>query len=182
MTESEAFTDICTANCKVNRGLLRTTALILFTLTPFSVWAHGGTNGDSAQTTQTKPCRTGPLEKNLMSLSTPPCTRLAGQPRELSGKQLRRLAHSAESYKEHLRVADQYRKRADYLEASALAYDNAATKLERFPLPKNLSAPGTAGRYRWLAKQLLDQASLQREKAESEDRVAKKKLVDSALE
>ena len=114
-----------------------------------------------------------------MSLSTTPCSRSGSKPRELSGRQPRRLAATTDSYAEHLKLAEHYRKRAVYLEASGLAYSNAATNLERVPLPKNLCAPGTAYRYKFLAKRLLEEASLQRKKAESEDRVAKERLVDN---
>jgi hypothetical protein len=162
---------------KVNQLLLLIPTLTLFAINAQHASAQSNEKTRTEPITQVRPCRNGPLEKNLNALNTTLCNTQIAAPRELSMRQLRKLGASLNSPEGHLKLAGYYRNRADRLEARAAAYRNAAARLGQGPQVKNLTAPGTAERYRFLEKQLHDEAVLQRTKADSEDRIAKAETV-----
>ena len=55
--------------------------------------------------------------------------------------------------------------KADILDAEAVAYEEAATRLAHGPFVKNLMAPTTPGRYDFYAKRLREEAKSNRERA-----------------
>ena len=87
----------------------------------------------------------GPLPKNLAAPTyRAPVNPVAAQ--EFTEKDAKRLAATAESAADHMKLASYYSGEAEVLDATGAAYEQAATSLRAHPLPKNLAAPGTAAR------------------------------------
>jgi hypothetical protein len=103
--------------------------------------------------------------KNLMSPTyRAPIAQVAG-PQELTRKQVKRLAATAESAADHLKLANYFRGEANSLEARATAYEKVAADLRNRPMVKNLTAPSTPGRYEFIAKGFHDEAKSDRSEA-----------------
>lgn len=115
-----------------------------------------------------KPCRNGPFQKNLMAPGTEACPAQAA-PRELSKREVRKLAAPGRSKEDHLIAAGYYRSWADGLDAEAGQYEEAAASLEHHPVSKNIAAPGTAARYGVLAQRMREEAGQDRLLATSLD-------------
>jgi hypothetical protein len=110
--------------------------------------------------------------KNLMALTyRTPCAH-GVVPHELSKKEVQRLTATAETREDHLKLARYYTSAADRLEAEASAYEQAATAYRGGPMVKNLMAPGTPGRYEFLAKGLRHEAKSDRALAASHEKEA----------
>ena len=115
----------------------------------------------------------GPMIKNLMALSyRAPCAQKA-VPQELTKNDVKRLAATAESREDHLKLARYYKAQADMLDAQAVGYEEAAGVYRRGPIVKNLMAPSTAGRYEFFARGFRDEAESNRALAESQEEMAK---------
>jgi hypothetical protein len=162
---------------KVNQLRLLMAALTVFAINAQHASAQSNEKRHDEPITQVRPCRNGPLLKNLNAVNTTLCNTQIAAPRDLSMRQLRKLGASLNSPEGHLKLSGYYRNRADRLEALAAAYGNAAATLGQGPQIKNLTAPGTAQRYSFLGRQLHDEAVSQRTKADSEDRIAKAEAV-----
>ena len=114
----------------------------------------------------------GPMIKNLMALTyRAPCSQ-AAVPQGLTKKEVKRLTATAESSRDHSKLASYYRTEADRLDAQAAGFEEAATAYRRGPIIKNLMAPSTAGRYEFFAKGLRDEAKSDRVLAASHEREA----------
>jgi hypothetical protein len=90
----------------------------------------------------------------------------------LTSKQAKKLATTAESLENHLRLATYFRSKADRLEAKAVGYENAAAEYRQSPLPKNLMAPNTAARYESFAKTFHAEAQSDYARAASHEQMA----------
>lgn len=97
----------------------------------------------------------------------------AAPSRELTRKQVKRLAATAESVADHMKLANYYQAEANSLEARATAYENAAATLRNGPMVKNLTAPGTPGRYEFTAKGFRDEAQFDRSQAAAHEAMAR---------
>lgn len=114
----------------------------------------------------------GPMIKNLMALTyRAPCSQKA-VPQGLTKKEAKRLAATAESSQDHLKLAIYYRAEADRLEAQAAGYQEAAAAFRRGPVVKNLMAPSTTGRYEFFAKGFRNEAKSDRLLAATHEREA----------
>lgn len=111
---------------------------------------------------------------NLMSPTYRAPVAQAAVPQELSRKQVKRLAATAESAADHLKLANYFRAEANSLEARATAYEKAATNLRNGPMVKNLTAPSTPGRYEFIAKGFRDEAKSDRSQAAAHEEMARK--------
>jgi hypothetical protein len=118
------------------------------------------------------PCQTGPWIKNLTAPNAQPCPATPVVPNLMSRKEAQGLAATASSPEEHLRLAEYYRAQAISLEAEGAQYEKAAALYSSGP--KNIVAPGTAGRYRYYASNLREEAKQKRMLAEDRVEMAKK--------
>ena len=112
--------------------------------------------------------------KNLMSPTYRAPIAQAAVPHELTRKQVKRLAATAESAADHLKLANLLSSRGNSLEARAAAYEKAAATLRNGPLVKNLTAPSTPGRYEFIAKGFRDEAKSDRSQAAAHEEMAGK--------
>jgi hypothetical protein len=120
-----------------------------------------------------KPCRTGPLVKNVMALNTPPSDRSAVRdPKHLSLRRLKEMSRHASTAEDHANVAHHYRTEADRLDAFAAKYEDAAATYGVGPIVKNLMAPTTPQRDAFTAQLLRKAAEGLRQRASSEDEAA----------
>ena len=112
-----------------------------------------------------------PLVKNLMSLTyrTPAA---APTPQSLTAKEAKKLARTAESSQDHLRLAEFYSSRANALDAAATGYDQTAAAYRNAPAAKNVMAPNTASRYEYTAKNYRREATTDRALAASQEQMA----------
>lgn len=115
--------------------------------------------------------QTGP--KNLVSPTYRAPVAQAARSQELTRKQVKRLAATAESVADHMKIANYYRAEANSLEARALAYEEAAATLRNGPMVKNLTAPSTPGRYEFTAKGFRDEAQFDRSQAAAHEEMAR---------
>ena len=90
----------------------------------------------------------------------------------LTNREAKRLAATAETNSDHLRVAEFYTAKADRLEAQAVGYEEAAASYRNGPMVKNLMSPTTPGRYEFFAKELRAEAKSNRALAASHERMA----------
>lgn len=90
----------------------------------------------------------------------------------LSNKEAKRLAATAESRTDHLKLTEFYTAKADRLETQAAGYEQAAATYRNGPMIKNLMSPTTAGRYEFFAKTMRDEAKSSRALAASHERMA----------
>ena len=100
----------------------------------------------------------GPLPKNLAA-PTYRAPVFQAVPEESTKKDAKRLAATAESAADHMKLANFYRGEAGALDARGAAYEQAATNLRNGPFVKNLTAPGTAGRWEFAAKGFREEAA-----------------------
>ena len=120
-----------------------------------------GTNAQAAEN--------GPMIKNLMALTyRAPAASIAVH-EGLTRKEVKRLMASAEP-SDHMKLARYYRDKAEGLDAQAAGYEQAAVAFRQGPIVKNLTAPNTAARYESIAKGLREQATENRDRAESQER------------
>jgi hypothetical protein len=66
--------------------------------------------------------------------------------------EVKKLAKTAKSAEDHLRIARYFNTQADRLEANAAGYEEAAAHYRNGPMVKNLMSPTTPGRYEFFAK------------------------------
>ena len=111
--------------------------------------------------------------KNLMSPTYRAPVAQAAVPQEPTRKQVKRLAATAESAADHLKLANYFQAEANSLEARAAAYEQAAATLRNGPLVKNLTAPSTPGRYEFIAKGFRDEAKADRSQAAAHEEMAR---------
>jgi hypothetical protein len=123
-----------------------------------------------ASTAQPAFSQAGP--KNLVSPTYRAPAAQATAPKELTKREVKRLAATAESRADHLKIAGYYKAQADKLEAQALGYEVAAATYRNGPFVKNLMAPTTPGRYEFAAKNFRDEAKSDRGLAASHEREA----------
>jgi hypothetical protein len=139
----------------------RVIPIVLFGLTAGPVW-----NARAAERGCTE---NAPMIKNLMALTyRVPCAP-AIVVKEFTKNDAKRLAATAESNTDYLKLAAYYTTLADKLDAEAAAYENAAAVLRHGPVVKNLMSPITPARYNYFAKGLRDQARSNRALATSHD-------------
>lgn len=101
--------------------------------------------------------------KNLVSPTyRAPAAAPAPLPQGLTKKEAARLAATAASREDHLKLAGYYRAESDRLDAQAAGYEEAAAAYGRGPNVKNLMAPTAVGRYEFLAKDLREEAKSNR--------------------
>lgn len=113
----------------------------------------------------------GPLPKNLAS-PTYRAPVFQAVPDEFTRRDAKRLAATAESAADHMKLADFYRGDAEALDAKGATYEKAATNLRNGPFVKNLTAPGTAGRWEFAAKGFREEATSNRALADSHEQMA----------
>ncbi len=93
-------------------------------------------------------------------------------PREMTKRDARELARTAESRADHLKLARFYRGEVDRLASLASRYEQAADTLREHPVAKNLAAPNTAGVYEFLAEGFRSEAAENRELEAKHDNLA----------
>jgi len=118
-------------------------------------------------------CRHRPVVKNLSSLKSAPCVTEPGVRAELSRSEVKKLAATARSREDHLRLARYYKAAADRLDAQRVGYEEAAAAYRHGPIVKNLVAPNEVAHYDHLAKGLRDEANSDRALATEHERMAK---------
>ena len=114
--------------------------------------------------------QTGP--KNLVS---PTYRRPAAQAvvqKGLTDREAKRLAATAETRSEHLKLAEFYTRKADRLKAQAAGYEEAAASYRNAPVAKNLMSPTTPGRFEFFAKEMRTKANSNRALAASHEQMA----------
>lgn len=115
----------------------------------------------------------GPYIKNLMSPTyRPPATPLATQ-NEFTKGDIKRLTKTAETPEDHLKIARFWTAEASKLEGQAAGYEHAAAAIRGGPVVKNLMAPSTAARWEFFAKELRNEATSDRARATSHERMAR---------
>ena len=119
------------------------------------------------------PCENGPMVKNLMAMTKRPWPVQAPVPHELTRGEIKKLAASAESAENHLKLARYFNAEADRLEASAAGYEEAAARYHNGPMVKNLISPTTPGRYAFIAKGFREEAKSNRAQAASHEQMGK---------
>ena len=117
------------------------------------------------------PCENGPMVKNLMAMTKRPCQ--AAEAHELTRREIKKLAASAESVEDHLKLARYFNAQANRLEASAAGYEEAAARYHNGPMVKNLTSPTTPGRYAFIAKGFREEAKSNRALAASHEQMGK---------
>jgi hypothetical protein len=155
--------------------LLASSLLIPAVLFAQVSYAQDGVNkasGSSDSQLMGTTCRTGPWIKNLTSPSTLPCAAAQDVSKEMSRKTAQKLAETASSPEEHLKLAEYYSAEAIKLEAEGAQYKKAAVLYTSGP--KNLVAPSAAARYRHYASELRQEAKKERMLAEDRVEMAKK--------
>lgn len=117
-------------------------------------------------------CRNLPIIKNLTGLVP---RRVCDAPvvRELTPREVKKLAANAKSSEDHLAVARYYKAKADTLDARATGYEEAAAQLRNGPAAKNVVSPTTAGRYSFAAKGFREEAKSDRGLAISHEEMAR---------
>ena len=93
-------------------------------------------------------------------------------PQGLTKSGAKRLAATAESRADHLKLADYCNAAADRLEAQATGYEEAAARYRNGPMVKNLMAPTTPGRYEFFARGFREEAKSNRALAASHEHIA----------
>ena len=114
----------------------------------------------------------GPYIKNLMSPTyRPPAAPLATQ-KEFTKKDINRLTKRAETRGDHLKIARFWTAEANQLDARAAGYEHAAAIFRRGPVVKSLTAPTTAARWEFFAKELRNEATSDRVRAAFHEQMA----------
>ena len=115
----------------------------------------------------------GPYVKNLMSATyRPPAAPLTTQ-KELTKRDIKWLTKTAETRADHLKIARFWSAEANKLEVRAAGYEQAAAAFRRGPVVKNLTAPNTAARWEFFAKELRNDATSDRARAASHEQMAR---------
>ena len=114
----------------------------------------------------------GPLPKNVAPLNYRVHISQVVVP-EFTKKDAKRLAATAESAADHLKLAKFYRGEAEALQAKGASYEQAATTLRDGPFVKNLAAGSTAARWKFEAKGFRDEAASNYALAASHEEMAK---------
>lgn len=96
----------------------------------------------------------------------------AGVPHEMTNKEARRLAATAELPADHLRLMRFYNTEADALESQAAAYEAAAAGLRNGPSVKNFVSPTAPAQFEFKAEQLREASEADRQLAASHEREA----------
>ena len=114
----------------------------------------------------------GPLPKNVSALNYRVPVSQVVVP-EFTKTDAKRLAGTAKSAEDHLKLAKFYRGEAEALQARGGSYEQAATTLRDGPFVKNLAAGSTAARWEFEAKGLRDEAASNYALATSHEEMAK---------
>jgi hypothetical protein len=117
-----------------------------------------------------RPCRTGPVAKNVMVLNTPECD--AVRPQELGRRQIEKLAQRGKEPEDHLIAARYFKAKADSLESQANGYEQAIVDAHGSLQAKNLSAPGMSARYAYSARLCRENAKMYRARAAKQEQMA----------
>jgi hypothetical protein len=113
----------------------------------------------------------GTLPKNLAS-PTYRAGVFQAAPEEFTKKDAKRLAATAESVADHMKLANYYKGEAEALDAKGAAYEQAATSLRNGPFIRNLTAPGTAARWEFAANGFREEAKSNRALAATHTQMA----------
>jgi hypothetical protein len=111
--------------------------------------------------------------KNLMSPTYREPAAQVAVPQQLTRKQEKRLAATAEAAVDHLQLANYFQVEANSLEVRAATYEKAAAALRNGPMIKNLAALSTPGRYEFIAKGFRDEAQFDRSQAAAHEEMAR---------
>ncbi len=87
-------------------------------------------------------------------------------------KDLKSALKAAKTPEDHARIAAYYQAKADRLEAQAAGYEQSAKAASDGPVVKNITAPNTAARYDWMAKQYREEAQNDRVLSASQRQMA----------
>lgn len=79
-------------------------------------------------------------------------------PEGLTNREAKRLAVSAKSPSDHMKLVEFYTAKAELLDAQAAGYEQAAAAYRNAPKIKNLMSPTTPGQYEFFAKRLHEEA------------------------
>jgi hypothetical protein len=88
-------------------------------------------------------------------------------------RDLKSALKAAKTPEDHERIAAYYAVKADRQDAAAADYEKAAAACRNGPVVKNLTAPNTAARYEYIAKEFRDAARSNRKLAASHEQIAK---------
>ncbi len=159
---------------KATRAVLLCAALAPFVTaqTGFAQQATAGEASTSQGAVKKPDCRRVPFIKNQMALRTPPCEVPAG-PKELTKRQARKLAATAKTPADHLKLAAYYNRQADWLDEEGATYEEASAAYQHSPTAKNLMSPTTAGRLGYLATTFRAEAQSDRALAAAQAQIAK---------
>ena len=113
-----------------------------------------------------------PGPKNLMSLTYRAPAAQTVAPHDLTDREAKRLAATAKSPADHLKLVEFYTAKAKRLEAQAAGYEQAAAAYMNGPKVKNLMSPTTPGRYEFFAKNLRNEAKSSRALAATHEQLA----------
>ncbi|PWU11318.1 MAG: hypothetical protein C5B51_02935 [Terriglobia bacterium] len=116
-------------------------------------------------------CRDLPVIKNLTALKAQHVCE-GTTPKELTSREVKKLAVTANTREDHLVVARFYRADANGLDTKAAGYERAATNLRNTPVAKNLAAPGTAARFEFAAVGFREEANAGRAIAATHEKMA----------
>jgi hypothetical protein len=94
-------------------------------------------------------------------------------PHQLTSREVKNLAATAESAVDHFKLVRYYRAEADRLDAKAATYEEAAATYRHGPMIKNLMAPTTPARYEYFAKGLREEAKSDRDLSTLHERMAR---------
>ena len=126
--------------------------------------------------TQYPNCRNLPVIKNLTGLQALSTCEETAPAKDLTKREVRKLAATAKSLEDHLAIARFYRAEADGWDAQAASYEEAVARLGEGPAVKNLAAPTTAGRFGFFAHEFRENAKTDRALAGSHEKMARAAL------
>jgi len=155
--ENEMKTNIVSV---AKRAVMLSAALATFIFSAQSMKAQKGADR----------CYPGPLVKNMMPLRTPTCQVPA--PHELTKRDIKKLAATAKSPEDHLKIAAFYTTHADNLENQAAANEEAAAEDRRNGGAKNMMSPTMPGHLEYLAKTYRKEAKSDRDQAAAQRQLA----------
>ncbi|HZT69401.1 MAG TPA: hypothetical protein VFC10_06600 [Terriglobia bacterium] len=90
----------------------------------------------------------------------------------ITDRAAKRLAATAETRSDHLKLSEFYTAKADRVEAQAAGYEEAAASYRNAPVAKNLMSPTTPGRFEFFAKEMRTKANSNRALAASHEQMA----------
>jgi len=88
-------------------------------------------------------------------------------------RDLKSALKAAKTPEDHERIAAYYAVKAERQEAAAADYEKAAAAIRSGPVVKNLTAPNTAARYEYIAKEFREAARSNRQLAAAHERIAR---------